>query len=126
VDKYDRGRNDDVTFQETVPPDIILSAHLHNGFLDIMAQGGTLGIVSYLALYLPFIFLALRRLKSSDIRIRSWSVLTLVLIGQYFALNMTDPFFAMNPLVYIFWMLMGLAYLQMQPNTPSASTKNTG
>lgn len=103
------------------PEEIIRAAHLHNVFLDIMAQGGSLGLLSYLALYFPFIFLACRGLKSSDTRIRSWSVLILVLIGEYFTHSMTDQIFGMNPLMYIFWMLMGLAYLQIQPDSRHAA-----
>jgi len=101
---------------------IITHSHVHNVFLNIMAQGGIVGLLSYLALYFPFIILAFRRLKSSDIRIRSWSVLTLVLIGEYFMHSMTDQIFSLKPLMYVFWMLMGLAYLQMQPDMQAHST----
>ncbi|MDR2861063.1 MAG: O-antigen ligase family protein [Syntrophobacterales bacterium] len=99
-----------------VQKDMIEVPHLHNVFIHIIAQGGVIGLMSYLALYLPFIVFALRRLNSSDIRIRSWAVLMLVLIGEYFTHSMTDQIFGMKPLMFTFWMIMGLAYLQMQPN----------
>ena len=108
-----------------VPKGAQVHYHVHNVFLEIMVEGGVIGLAAYLALYLPFIFLALGRLRSPDIRIRSWAVLTLVLIGQYFTHSMTDQIFSLKPLMYVFWMLMGLAYLQMQPGGHSSSATPT-
>jgi O-antigen ligase len=83
--------------------------HVHQSFINALAESGVPGLVTFLAvLLIPLIYLR-KNLFTSDAELFFWSWSALASFLQFIFNGLTDNLFTIKPLNYVFWTIIASA-----------------
>lgn len=102
---------------ESAPGFIVGLLQAHNGYLDILLQGGAIGLVLLFAVIVTALRLIDRRDAIGSEKLR-WLLLTLILFCVLHNAMESSWFRAFSPVWYIFLMAIGLALPRRPPAYP--------
>ncbi|MDR1577582.1 MAG: O-antigen ligase family protein [Deltaproteobacteria bacterium] len=123
------------------PPDLVAAVrllppppkycHAHQLFLTTLAESGVVGLLGFLALHLAPIILLWPYRRVADLNKLYWVWGAFAVAGQLFLNGLTDYVFTLRPLMYIYWVVTGVAlwvtrYGGEEVGQAGAAVKNAG
>lgn len=82
--------------------------HVHNNFLQMLAENGIVGGLAYAYLFFSIYKTALKRLKTPATR--NWALIALLCTTDFLVHGMFDYTFTIATIMYSYWFILGLAY----------------
>lgn len=100
--------------------DYTFRAHCHNTFLQIAAETGFLGLLTYIGLAIPSLALAFSNLRSQDDDRRFWAKILLAVIIAFAVHSMSDYVFDIKTVIYLFAFMLAFCWHSLKGTAKSA------
>lgn len=104
-------------FPENIPaagPDRVYG-HVHNNFLQMLAENGLVGGLSFIFLFWSILKTSFQRLKEPATR--NWAMIALLCTVDFLVHGMFDYTFTIATIMYSYWFILGLAYSSFSLST---------
>lgn len=82
--------------------------HVHNNFLQIMAENGIIGLAAWCILFFSILKTAVGKLKSPVVG--EWATIALLCTIEFLLHGLFDYTFTISTIMYAYWFILGLAY----------------
>lgn len=89
--------------------------HVHNNLLQIAAESGAIGGLGYLFLFFTIMKTAAGKMRQEEKR--SWALITLLCTTDFLIHGVFDYTFSIPTIMYGYWFILGLAYVNLSPET---------
>lgn len=93
--------------------DYTFRAHCHNTFLQIAAETGFLGLLTYIGLAIPSLALAFSNLRSQDDDRRFWAKILIAVIVAFAVHSMSDYVFDIKTVIYLFAFMLAFCWYNL-------------
>lgn len=89
--------------------------HVHNNLLQLAAESGTIGGLGYLTIFFTILKTAAGKLRQEEKR--SWALIALLCTTDFLIHGVFDYTFNIPTIMYSYWLILGLAYVNLSPET---------
>ncbi len=91
------------------------SGHVHNNLLQIGAESGIGGVLGYISIFGVILINAFRNLR--QLKKKSWAMISLLCTTSFLIHGLFDYTFNIPTIMYGYWFILGLAYINLSPET---------
>lgn len=92
--------------------------HVHNNFLQMLAENGLVGGLAYIFLFAVILINAVRLMRR--VETRSWAIIAFLCTVDFLIHGMFDYTLLIPTIAYSYWFILGLAYVNfLNKNEPS-------
>jgi O-antigen ligase len=88
------------------------SGHMHNNFLQLLAENGILGGIAYVLLFLRILKTAINHMNKAETR--SWAMIAFLCTFEFLIHGMFDYTFSIGTIMFSYWFILGLSYVNFR------------
>lgn len=90
------------------PPQTMTYGHIHNNFLQVLAENGVIGFAAFCFLFGTILLTAWRRMKVPETK--RWATVAFLCTCSFLVHGLFDYTFTLATIMYSYWFILGLCY----------------